>query len=460
MRHLLFSRRIDAELYNPKLFSSLLFLRKINYKVDKLSSIAIIKSGTTPRDRDDDLKVGPILFKTTDVRNNTLNQHNEFYHITDDIHSRMAQTQIKGGDVLLNIVGATWDVIGRSAYVPESFPDANITQAMVSLSICNPKYTPGFIFSYLQSYFAQDQIKRIARPTGQFNLNHPEVGSIEVPCLSNDIQNIFNKTIRHAAKLDNEASISFIKAKEIFLSSLGLEGWQPTQTKTFPRTFSEVQNSFRIDGEHFHPKFNELQKIIRKNAKYCKTIGSIKTFNSRGAQPKYFDKGTLRVINSQHILETHLDYDNFERTDLKFWDIEKGSRVFKEDILIYTTGANIGRANVYLQDEKALASNHTNILRIRDENPIYVGFVLNSIVGRMHTEKMKTGSAQAEIYPAAFNRFIIPFIEKREQNKIAKLYVQSYELSNQSKQLIKKAKHAVEIAIEEDEKAALIYINL
>lgn len=456
---LLFSRRVDAELYNPKYLSSLLFLKKKGYNVDPLSRIAIIKSGTTPTDRNDELKTGPILFKTTDIRNATLDPQGDFYHIAPNIHARMWNTRIKGEDILLNIVGATLDVIGRSAYVPETFPESNITQAMVSLSVYNPKYKPGYIFSYLQTYFAQDQIKRIARPTGQFNLNHPEVGAIELPCLSESFQKRIDQIIKQAAIHNIISSESFTNAKQIFLSSLGLENWEPNHVTSYRRTFSKVQNCFRIDAEHFQPKFCELLKIIHENAQYCKSIRTIKTFNQRGAQPKYFEDGTLNVINSQHILETHLDYDNFEKTDVSFWDANLESRVFKNDILIYTTGANIGRANVYLQEDKAVASNHTNILRVKDENPIYVGFALNSIVGRMQTEKMKTGSAQAEIYPSAFNQFVIPFIDKKKQEQIVDLYIQSYEMSKESKQLIIKAKKTVEIAIEQDENVAIRFFN-
>jgi restriction endonuclease S subunit len=452
---LLFSRRIDAELYNPNYFSSLLFLRKKNYRIDKLSTVAIIKSGTTPRDRDDNLKEGPVLFKTTDIRNNILNQYAEFYHISDEIHERMKYTRVRGKDVLLNIVGATLDVIGRCAYVPDSFPEANITQAMVSLSLFNLRYQPGYIFSYLQSYFAQDQIKRIARPTGQFNLNHPEVGAIQIPCLSDDFQNRINGIIKKSSFLDNEASQAFFKAKQTFLSSLGLENWKPKHKKSYQRTFGEVQNSCRMDGEYFQPKYDEMLKIILKNAQYCKPVISFKIFNSRGTNPTYIENGGIDVVNSQHILETNLDYDNFEKTNTKFWEMEKECRVYTNDILTYMTGANVGRVGVYLSDEKAVAGIDTGILRVRDENPIYVGFALNSIVGRMQTEKHKTGSAQAHIYPQTINQYIVPFIHKKKQEQIAELYVQSYELSNQSKQLIAKAKRAVEMAIEKDEETAI-----
>ncbi|MCW8966729.1 MAG: hypothetical protein OQK82_08615, partial [Candidatus Pacearchaeota archaeon] len=107
-----------------------------------------------------------------------------------------------------------------------------------------------------------------------------------------------------------------------------------------------------------------------------------------------------------------MDYGNFEKTLPNFWSVNPNSQVKKSDILIYTTGANIGRTNVYYSEEKALASNHVNILRLPSENPYYVGFVLNNKVGRMQTDKFSTGSAQAELYPKDIEKFLIPFVEK------------------------------------------------
>jgi restriction endonuclease S subunit len=146
-------------------------------------------------------------------------------------------------------------------------------------------------------------------------------------------------------------------------------------------------------------------------------------------------------------------------TKREYWNIQEESRVFKNDILIYTTGANIGRTNIYLRSEKALASNHTNILRVKDENPVYVGFVLNSIIGRLQTEKMKTGSAQAEIYPSSFKQFIIPFIKKKKQAEIEKLYIQSFEYERKSKALVEISKRATEIAIELNEARGLTFFR-
>lgn len=186
---------------------------------------------------------------------------------------------------------------------------------------------------------------------------------------------------------------------------------------------------------------------------------SIATFNQRGDQPRYVIDGELKIINSRHILEQHLDYDNFERTTADEWNSFPLARVFKDDILIYTTGANVGRANVYLSEERALASNHVNILRIENANPRYVGFVLNSLIGRMQTRQIITGSAQAELYSNAIEQFLVPFVFESVQENIIKNVEESFLTKQKSKQLLELAKRAVEVAIERDENAALALIG-
>ena len=46
--------------------------------------------------------------------------------------------------------------------------------------------------------------------------------------------------------------------------------------------------------------------------------------------------------------------DNFEKTSGEFWELQSKAQVFKDDILVYTTGANIGRTNIYQSAKKAL----------------------------------------------------------------------------------------------------------
>ena len=184
-------------------------------------------------------------------------------------------------------------------------------------------------------------------------------------------------------------------------------------------------------------------------------------FCDRGTQPIYTENGTLAVVNSRHILENGLDYDNFERTDAAYWSRPEfvTAQIQRGDVLTYTTGAKIGRTATYLEDVSALASNHVNLLRVRGENSIYVGLVLNSMVGRMQTRQACSGSAQVELYPGDIRGFVVPFVEESTQAAITKAVVDAHHARARAKSLLETAKRAVETAIEQDEAAGLALLE-
>lgn len=432
-----------------------------NTQTDLIENLFNIKSGSTPRDRDAELKEGVILLKTNDIRNNVLKDKGDsFFYIDTYTNSRMKATQLKPNDVLINIVGATTDVIGRVSFVSDSFPKANITQAMSLMRAKQQSVLPHYLFCFLLSKYGNMQVRRFARPTGQYNMNHSELGCFEIPLLSIDFQNELTRLISNNNQLDIKSKQVYNQAENLLLETLGLENFQPGKEPVNVKTFSDsFGSSGRLDAEYYQVKYDNLEEAIIKYSNYS-TIGNIRTDNFRGLQPEYVEDGELDVINSKHILENTLDYGNFEKTSIAYWESQKRARVFKGDILTYTTGANIGRTQVYLIENKALASNHVNILRLKEGyNSFYVGFVMNSIIGRMQTEKFSAGSAQAELYPKDIDQFIIPFCSDANQSKIMEQIEESFKLKRQSEHLLEVAKTAVEMAIEQDEETAIAFIN-
>lgn len=140
------AHRLDAEYYQPEYLE---LAKEIGEQKSKnLKDLAIIRSGTTPTDRDDTLAAGVILLKTTDIRNSILPKDGNYYHITPKIAQRMLKTILQSNDILINIVGATLDVIGRVSLVPSDFPESNITQAMALLRVKDTNYLPEYIFSF------------------------------------------------------------------------------------------------------------------------------------------------------------------------------------------------------------------------------------------------------------------------------------------------------------------------
>jgi restriction endonuclease S subunit len=443
-----FGNRIDAELYQPSLKSSYLKICASGFEIKLLRRLCTIRSGTTPPNRDDGLKSGPILFKTTDVRNRIIPPNGCYYRISNDIHQKMFKTKLQQHDVLLNIVGATLDVIGRTAFINNLPEEANITQAMVFLRCNTPEILPGYLFAYLNTIFAQDQVKRFARPTGQYNLNLHEVGQIRIVLLPKSNQVEINDLIISAARLQEISEESYLKAQKLLETELGLDKLTFQKPVGFTARFSELEQSRRSDAQHYQPRFAQLLGHLADFA--SKQIRDIRICNRRGLQPHYVEGGRIDVVNSQHLGLQHIDYDGLQKTSDKDFAVAIEGHIQNNDLLIYTTGAYIGRTNVYLSSAPALASNHVNILRLNSGiDAAYMALVFQSIVGQFQTQKHARGSAQAELYPADIDRFIVPLIDPSKQAAIGDLARNSLEKQQETKRLLYQAKTRVEQLIEE-----------
>ncbi|MBR2091784.1 MAG: restriction endonuclease subunit S [Fibrobacter sp.] len=446
-----FFNRFDGELYNPHLLSSFRELNRTNYELKPIGCFCAVKSGTTPSDRDDSLKDGPILFKTTDIRNNVLSPFNNYYHISSVIHNRMHKTQLKGNDVLLNIVGATLDVIGRSAIVKNDIKEANITQAMVFLRIIKNNFKPGFLFAYLNTKYAQDQIKRYARPTGQYNLNLMEVRKILVPEIAENIQSEIDELVSQSGFLQSQSHALYHQAEELLSRGLQLDKLQLPQNKWYTTQYSEVVRAQRLDSNHFRDAYSCLFEFLNSRFQ-CKFVKQFVSVNRRGLQPNYAENGDIMVVNSKHLSSTHINYDQTEKTTKEEFAKQQVAQIRNGDVLVYTTGAYIGLTNAFNSDELAMASNHVNILRLSDPkiDPNYLAMVFNSIVGQMQTQKHSRGSAQLELYPADIDKFIIPMLDEDMMRTIGEKARNSLKALNQSKQLLARAKSRVEELIEQE----------
>lgn len=443
-----FGNRIDAELYRSSLRTSFEKIFQTGLPVTRLRRVCTIRSGTTPTDRVDGLKSGPILFKTTDIRNGIVSPKGDYYRIADDVHRRMAKTQLEDRDVLLNIVGATLDVIGRSAFVSELEDEANITQAMVLLRCQTADLLPGYLFAFLNTSFGQDQIARYARPTGQYNLNLHEVGHICIPLLPTPEQQAIEDMVLAAGSLQNLSTSCYSQAVQHLKTELGLDKLAFQKPVGYVAQFSDLEMSHRLDAQHYQPRFKQL--IDHLSGFPIARVRDIRSLNRRGLQPIYMRDGEVAVVNSQHLGPQHIDYDGLEKTSIREFSVAPEAHIQEDDLLIYTTGAYIGRTNVYLSDAPAMASNHVNILRLKPGiDAAYMALVFQTIVGQYQTQKHSRGSAQAELYPSDIDRFVVPLIAADRQRVIGDLVRKSLMKQQESRVLLAKAKARVEQLIEE-----------
>lgn len=439
--------RIEAEHYQHK-YQYLINKLDTNFAYLKDLVLKPIQTGHTPSMKDSRFYGGIIKFiKTDNLRDNEIKE--PFKNFLSELgNSEIKRTELQEGDIITTIIGATYDVIARSCIIRRSHLPANINQNIAHIRPDIKKINPEFLNIYLNSKYGKMYLEYLSRQMEQVNLNCEEVGMVRVPMFPDFFQSQIDNVVKNAHSINEQSKSLYSQAENLLYCNLGFNDWKPKNTSHTIKKFSDFTLSGRLDAEYYQSKYDVLFERLSKVD--CKIIKEIKIVNYRGFQPKYVDNGTIDVINSKHILEDGLDYDNFEKTDeISYNEVER-SHVKYGDILTYTTGANIGRTQVYLSNKKAMASNHVNMLRVKDVNPIYLALVLNSMIGRMQTERACTGSAQVELYPEDIENFIVPILSPSIQEKIANLVQKSFEYKKQSKQLLQEAKQMIEAEIEKE----------
>jgi len=100
-------------------------------------------------------------------------------YLEPQIHQRdLKRSQVHSGDILMNLVGPP---LGKTALIPDGFPEANVNQAIVIYRIEDHKMRE-FFLEYLRSDIAQKWLEQRSKKTsGQRNLTLALAQDLPVP---------------------------------------------------------------------------------------------------------------------------------------------------------------------------------------------------------------------------------------------------------------------------------------
>lgn len=440
--------RFDADFYHPTYLNELESWRRLDERIGvaKLGRIiaAPVRTGRTPKSRSIKGDEETIRFiKTDTVREGSVDFNNSALLPVRVVGERDI---IPGDSVVMTIIGATPEIVGRTAIVRSDDP-ACVTNQNVAVIRIKGTFDPFFLTAYFQTKWGRDQVWRHSRRTEQVNLNCREVERILVPNPATPTQEDIGDLVRGSFASADRSVELHRKAQQLLDAELGLDKLTFRKPVGFMAQCSDVETSHRSDAQHYQPRFKQL--IDHLSGFLSTRVRDIRSLNRRGLQPIYLRNGDVDVVNSQHLGPKHIDYEGLEKTSAKSFVAAPEAHIQKDDLLIYTTGAYIGRTNVYLRDAPSMASNHVNILRLHPGiDATYMALVFQSIVGRFQTQQHARGSAQAELYPSDIDRFIVPLLDTAKQTAIGDLLRESLVKQQESRQLLEQAKTRVEQLIE------------
>lgn len=314
-----------------------------------------------------------------------------------------------------------------------------------------------FLYLYFQSNFFNRALLRSSSQTAQPHLTITLVRNLSI-LVASDALKVRLLNFVESAFDAHSSSIGFrTKAETALLRSLAIESWQTPEPLSYVCNSLDTFATGRLDAEYFQPKYAKLLELIEATGRALPLADLLQT-NQRGKQPEYTESG-LSVVNSKHVAngEVRVDADNR-------YAISSDSSLLIElgDVLINGTGVGtIGRAAPYLHPFKAIPDNHVTILRPHKGSidPVYLAVFLNSLAGQLQVDQRFRGSSgQIELYPNDIAQFTIWVAPENIQAQVRQSVEASFQAKQRATQLLDAAKHAVEIAIEDSEAAALAYL--
>ncbi|HIC8808364.1 restriction endonuclease subunit S [Elizabethkingia anophelis] len=384
------------------------------------------------------------------INKGRVNYENADY-VSLEEYTNLIRFQIKKGDTLITLKGK--GSIGKIGFVTDN------RKAIFSrnIGLIRPnKINEGYLNAYLLSNFGKTIISRgETGGTGQSTLTSSYLQNIDIPLLNIDKE--IGEVVIHSEKELKKSQQKYIEAENLLLETTGLKYFQPS---TEVANVKSIEESFlisgRLDAEYYQPKYEDLFKIITtQNHKSLGTLVNIKKSIEPGSSA-YQEEG-IPFVRVSNLSKFGISQPEIYLDKKEFQDIVKP----KKDTILLSKDGSVGIAYKAEANLNCITSGAILHLEIKDKRvlPDYLTLVLNSLVVKLQAERDAGGSIIQHWKPSEIQEVIIPIIDDEIQQEISQLVKESFALKIKSEKLLEIAKHAVEIAIEENEEVALEFIN-
>ncbi|MEQ1526208.1 MAG: restriction endonuclease subunit S [Gallionella sp.] len=232
--------------------------------------------------------------------------------------------------------------------------------------------------------------------------------------------------------------------------------------KSFKDSFAATG---RLDAEYYQPKYEQVMAHITAQAhdtlsalvtiKKSIEPGSDEYSDDEQGLPfmRVADYSKFGVTPPQKKIKVSFVAENKDKLD---------ELMPKAGTILFSKDGSVGEAYCLREDADFITSGAVLHLTVRDTKkllPDYLTLALNSKLVKMQAERDAGGSIILHWRVGEIENVAVPLVDMSTQQKIAALVQESFSLKAESEHLLTVAKRAVEMAIEQDEAAAMAYLD-
>jgi restriction endonuclease S subunit len=413
--------RFDCNYRNPEYFRKMNELsqacQKKNWALGKIGKIGGVKInvGSTPKGAENFTLLPEVPFiKTKNVYKGFLKTENLSF-LTEEAYEKHKSDSVRPGNILLTIIGANFDVIGR-AYVFNradleeiKTEKANINQNIARISEIPDGFDLNFFEQFLNSFLGQVQIRRFSKQAVQVNLSTAEINYLSIPKppkpLQERLSSIILKGRHEAQRIRFECDKEMEQFNQEILSISGVH-IPEIEERSFQTNITD-----QLNVNYYHPKYRVLLQDLERQEKSgeieIKRLGTIAQRIERncslneGEKYRYVELGD--IDNRTGKISSYDEISSDDAPSRARWIIKEN------DILVPTLrGSSKNMALVDSVFDGCIASSGFAIFSVPEGLRYYVLALLRSPIVQLQYEQKATGSIMPDVQHEVLENFYLP----------------------------------------------------
>jgi type I restriction enzyme S subunit len=374
-------------------------------------------------------------------------------YIPEENHKKESKTIMVPGDLALSKIGK---YLGKIAQVPLRYDEVNISQNIIGVAFNCEDYKRKYVFLYLTTPLAINQILRVSKQHNQNKLTLPDIRNLRIPLLSVAKMKYYANAVEEMSILENDSYNLLLKAKELFLSKLDINFKKVKKEFSFNSKLSEIRNESFFSPQFSNPLYNNTIKEFEKfEVKTLRELVDDTKGDEVGSENYnlYQDKidSDIPFIRTSDIVNHEIDnYPDFYISDEIYTGLNQG---LETNDIIFSKDGSIGNCALITENDKVIVSSGYSILRMKEDSelsPYYLFCALATpeIGGFQAKKRTVIAATIPHLRPDNLLKIRIPILPENDRNKIAEIVKQAFDKKSKRKKILDDIKKELEIEFE------------
>ena len=379
-----------------------------------------------------------------------------------DVWERVSQEEfylqkgalLKDADILMTLTGDPPDV-GKVNIVSINERQCTWNQRVAKIERLGNDYISNYaLYAVLSSEICRIQMERFAKGIRQRNLGNDCFSFVKIPIFTSKLQQVLDKLIQNHINLLNGTQEEYFKAEQLLLSTLDMTNFLLPQQDVSVKQFSESFGfSGRLDAEYYQPKYGSYTEALNTTD----TVQTICNLNDKNFIPdedvKYTYIELANVGNTGNI-------GNVEKILGKELPSRARRQVKTGQVIVASVEGSLQSCALITEEyNNALCSTGFYVFDSDALNSETLLVLFKSVPIQALLKQRCSGTILTAITKEELLSMPLPQIDVTLQKEIAIKVQESFAQRRKSELLLECAKCVVEIAIEQNETAALKWLE-